>query len=213
LRSEREGVRALAHALRAQGGSLGAAVGAPDGAAADGADGDESELERPGPAQLAAAGPRAAGHESEYELLFEMILEGTRVHYGKSRVLAIKDGDLGLLLGDQLYALGLARLATLGDVTAVAELADTISLVSQAAALGDRDLEEAIWEAGAVAVGWGAGAAYRAAKRAARAEDPAAADRLRAAARAACAAIARLGSADGRGPVGDTLASPRDPAT
>ena len=41
---------------------------------------------------------------------------------------AIDDPDLALLLGDQLYALGLSRLAALGDLEAVAELADLISL-------------------------------------------------------------------------------------
>jgi len=41
-----------------------------------------------------------------------------------------------LLAGDHLYALGLARLAALGDLDAVAELADVISLSAQAHASG-----------------------------------------------------------------------------
>ena len=86
-------------------------------------------VDRPGPAQLAAAGPRAAGHEREYELLLEMILEGSRLHYGEpAGGPTTDDPDLALLLGDQLYALGLSRLAALGDLDAVAELADVISL-------------------------------------------------------------------------------------
>ena len=85
-----------------------------------------------------------------------MILEGSRLHYGEPRVVQPDDPDLALLLGDQLYALGLSRLAALGDLDAVAELADVISLVAQAHAAGDADLAEAVWEAGAVAVGWGA---------------------------------------------------------
>jgi hypothetical protein len=40
-----------------------------------------------------------------------MIFEGCRLHYGPQRVVRTADADLALLLGDQLYALGLARLA------------------------------------------------------------------------------------------------------
>jgi hypothetical protein len=36
------------------------------------------------------------------------------------------------MAGDRLYALGLARLAELGDLQAVGELADVISLAAQA---------------------------------------------------------------------------------
>ena len=129
----------------------------------------------PGPAQLAAAGPRAAGREAEYELLLEMILEGARLHYGSPSVIATPDPDLALLLGDQLYALGLSRLAALGDLDAIAELADVISLVAQAHAAADDELAEAVWEAGAVAIGWGASAEHEAAKALARAGDPGAA--------------------------------------
>ena len=85
-----------------------------------------------------------------------MILEGYRLHYGEPLVVRPDDADLALLLGDQLYALGLARLAALGDVEAVAELADVISLAAQAHSAADPDLAQAVWEAGAVAVGWGA---------------------------------------------------------
>jgi hypothetical protein len=139
----------------------------------------------PGPPQVAACGPRAAGREHEYELLLEMIYEGSRLHYGAPRVVRPEDPDLALLLGDQLYAMGLSRLAELGDLAAVAELADVISLVAQAQAAGDPDLAEAIWEAGAVAVGWGSSDALTAAKTSARAHDPGAAAGLRAAAGAA----------------------------
>ena len=139
----------------------------------------------PGPAQIAATGPRAAGREPEYELLLEMIYEGSRLHYGEPRMVQPSDPDLALLLGDQLYALGLSRLAELGDLGAVAELADLISLVAQAQAAGDEDLSEAVWEAGAVAIGWGSTSRLTAAKAAARAHDPDAAAELRAAAAAA----------------------------
>ena len=61
------------------------------------------------------------------------------------------DPDLALLVGDQLYALGLARLAELGDLDAVAELADLISLLAQAQAASDLRLADAMWQAGAAA--------------------------------------------------------------
>jgi hypothetical protein len=136
----------------------------------------------PGPPQLAARGPRAAGREAEYELLLEMILEGSRLHYGQPRVVHPEDPDLALLLGDQLYALGLSRLAALGDLEAIVELADLISLVAQAYAASDAALADAVWEAGAAAIGWGTNADHEAAKALARAGDPRAAAQLRAAA-------------------------------
>ena len=65
------------------------------------------------------------------------------------------DPDLALLAGDRLYALGLARLAELGDLDAVAELADVISLAAQAHAEGDAERAAAVWAAGVAAVGHG----------------------------------------------------------
>jgi hypothetical protein len=135
-----------------------------------------------GPAQLAADGPRAATNRDEYELLLEMIFEGACLHYGPQRLVRTDDRDLALLVGDQLYALGLARLAALGDLAAVSELADLISLVAQAHAAGDGELAEAVWEAGAVAIGWGPSDQYAAAKRLARSGRSGAADALRGAA-------------------------------
>ncbi|MCW3040105.1 MAG: hypothetical protein JWM31_2010, partial [Solirubrobacterales bacterium] len=81
------------------------------------------------------------------------------------------------------YALGLSRLAELGDLDAVAELADVIALGAQAHATGDAELAAAAWEAGAVAVGTGGSEALDEAKRSARAGDPSAPSALRAAAR------------------------------
>src|ERR687888_1401246 len=80
---------------------------------------------------LAAAGPRAAGAPGEYALLVESIREGYLLHYGEPRVVAGADDDLALLAGDYLYARGLERLAALGDLGAIRELADLISLVAQ----------------------------------------------------------------------------------
>ena len=160
--------------LRRQGGALAELATAPT-----------APSSVPGPPQVAASGPRAAGREQDYELLLEMIYEGSRLHYGEPTFVQPRDPDLALLLGDQLYALGLSRLAELDDLDAVAELADLISLVAQAQAAGDEDLSDAVWEAGAVAIGWGCSPGIRAAKAAARAHDPDAAARLRAAAASA----------------------------
>jgi hypothetical protein len=120
-----------------------------------------------GPAQLAASGPRAAHAPEEYELLVEAIYEGYLLHYYEDspRVLKPSEADLGLLAGDRLYALGLARLVALGDGEAVAELADTITLSSLAQAAGALELAAAVWEAGARAVGWGSSDAHAHAKR------------------------------------------------
>jgi hypothetical protein len=107
------------------------------------------------PASVAAQGPRTATQRGEYELLVEAIYEGYLLHYGAPRVLYAPDADLRVLAGDRLYAIGLARLVDLGDTLAVAELADTISLSALAQGAGERELADAVWAAGARAVGWG----------------------------------------------------------
>jgi hypothetical protein len=107
------------------------------------------------PASVAAQGPRTAPQREEYELLVEAIYEGYLLHYGAPRVLRAPDADLRVLAGDRLYAIGLARLVELGDTLAVAELADTISLSALAQGAGERELADAVWAAGARAVGWG----------------------------------------------------------
>lgn len=119
-------------------------------------------------------GPRAAGQEQAYEGLLGDISEGVRLHYDEPG----EDPDLALLRGDMLYARGLSTLAELGDVEATAELADVISLVAQARAAGDVELARAVWEAGAVAVGWGADQSYERAKELARAQAPGAIEAL-----------------------------------
>ena len=77
----------------------------------------------------------------------EAVREGFELHYGEPRAFTAMDLDLRLLAGDALYALGLARLAERGDVAAVAELSDLISLCAKAEAEGRRDLSERLWEA------------------------------------------------------------------
>lgn len=76
---------------------------------------------------LVAEGPRAGAAPAEYSLVVESVREGYLLHYGEPRLLAGHDADLALLAGDYLYALGIERLAALGDAMAVHELADLIS--------------------------------------------------------------------------------------
>jgi len=65
--------------------------------------------------------------EERYALGLETIYEGYLVHYGRSRLFAPADSDTALLVGDYLYAHGLARVAAVGDLAALAALADLIS--------------------------------------------------------------------------------------
>lgn len=123
--------------------------------------------------ERAAAGPRANNRETEYALVVEAIREGYLQHYDEGRVVLAGDPDLALLAGDRLYALGLARLAALGDLEAVSELADVIALAAQAHAEGDPERAEAVWAAGAAAVGSGPTADHAAAKAAWRGGEPA----------------------------------------
>jgi hypothetical protein len=90
------------------------------------------EPERPPElALLAAAGPRSAASPGEYALVVEAVHEGYLLHYGESRLLSGHDQDLALLAGDYLYALGLDRLASLGDTAAVTVLSDLIARCAQ----------------------------------------------------------------------------------
>ena len=82
----------------------------------------------------------------------ETIYEGYLVHYGRSRLFAPADEDTALLLGDYLYAHGLVRVAETGNVAAVADLAELISLCGQARADG-RPGDAAAWAATAALLG------------------------------------------------------------
>jgi hypothetical protein len=117
---------------------------------------------------LAAAGPRAADAPGDYLLLVEAIREGYLLHYGSPRLIDAADPDLRLLAGDFLYALGLERLAAHGDLEAVRELADLISLSAQLHAGGDGGEEaptaKILWLASATAVGAGGNEAHEKAK-------------------------------------------------
>jgi hypothetical protein len=161
----------LADALRDEGGLLAdALLPEPAGATPHG--------------ELAAGGPLAAGREDELALVVEAVREGYLLHYGEARLLdAAADPDLALLAGDRLYALGLAKLAEAGDLASVRELSDVIALCAVAHAGEDRQLADAVWLAGAGAVGWGAVPELADAKAAARAQEPGAEAALRAVAR------------------------------
>jgi len=89
-----------------------------------------------------------------HALGLETIYEGYLVHYGTSRLFAPADADTALLLGDYLYAHGLVRIAATGDVAAVADLAELISLCAQARADG-RNGDGAAWAATAASLGTG----------------------------------------------------------
>lgn len=128
---------------------------------------------------LAAAGPRAQGAEADYAFVIEAIREGYLLHYAEPRVVRTDDRDLALLAGDHLYALGLERLAALGDLEAVRELADLISLTAQVHADGAGNpgaerLAGALWLGAATAVCAGPGEVHGSAKEAARAGSDAA---------------------------------------
>lgn len=157
-------LRTLANQLRSEGSVISPHVSDPRGEPLHGA--------------LAAAGPRAAATPEGYALVVETVREGYLLHYAEPRVLSGHDDDLALLAGDYLYALGLERLALLGDSAAVAELSDLISLTAQAHAEGRPDLPPALWLAATVAVGCGADDRHERAKREARDLAPGAAARL-----------------------------------
>ncbi|MFN2613122.1 MAG: hypothetical protein ABR536_07120 [Solirubrobacterales bacterium] len=133
--------------------------------------------------ELAAAGPHAAAAPAEYAVIVEAVREGYLLHYGQPRILADADADLALLAGDYLYAMGLQRLADLGDLGAVHELSDLISLSAHVHGAADDEapdieLAAALWLAAAVAVGAGPAVAHEAAKAAARKGAPDAAELL-----------------------------------
>ncbi len=165
-----EGLSRLGLLLR-DGGGLMAELLAPDA--------ERAVADPQGPAATAAAGPRAAGRREEYELLVEAVYEGYLLHYGAPRLMCAPEADLGLLAGDRLYAIGLARLVALGDTLAVAELADTITLSALAHGAGAPELAEAVWCAGARAVGWGPSDGHGLAKEMVSAGDPGALEAMR----------------------------------
>lgn len=102
-------------------------------------------VEPPALGELAASGPGAAAAPAEYALVVEAVREGYLLHYEEPRLLAGHDADLALLAGDYLYALGLDRLATLGDTRAVTILSDLISECARLHAEGDPTPIPGLW--------------------------------------------------------------------
>lgn len=136
------GAARLAAALSAEGGLLAAALtgaAVPEDPLVDGA----------------AAGTRAAGAPGEYALALAAVREAYLLHYAAGRVVRPEEADLALLGGDRLYALALDRLAALGDLHAVAQLAELISRCAEAHAGGRPEAAEAAWHAAAAAIGGG----------------------------------------------------------
>lgn len=87
--------------------------------------------------ELAGGGERA--------LVIEAVREGYLLHYEQPRLLTDHDSDLALLAGDYLYALGLDRLAALGDTDAIAILADLISTCARLQAEGQTEGIPDLW--------------------------------------------------------------------
>jgi hypothetical protein len=102
---------------------------------------------------LAALGPGAASAPGEYALVVEAVREGYLLHHGEPRLLSGHDSDLALLAGDYLYALGIERLAALGDAAAVAMLAELIGRCAQLHAERREDEVAELWRASALAIG------------------------------------------------------------
>ena len=93
--------------------------------------------------------------DERYALGLETIYEGYLLHYGRSRLFEPDDRDAGILLGDYLYAHGLVRIAALGDVRVVFDLAELISLCSQLRGepAGPSGADAEAWAATAAALG------------------------------------------------------------
>jgi hypothetical protein len=145
--------------------------------------------------ELCAAGPRTTADAGAYALVAEAVREGYLLHYDGpgARLVQGDDPDLALLAGDYLYALGLERLAGLGDLDAVRELSDLISLAAQVHD-GSRPPARvaseaaALWLACTAAIAGGKTPAHEQAKAALGAGAEGAATRLWAAAQAAASA-------------------------
>jgi hypothetical protein len=127
-------LQALADLLRGDGGLIAEAVRDPE------------------PGADASLGERVARRGADYPLLVEAIHEGYLLHYGEGRVVRPDDPDLALLAGDRLYAIGLAKLAELGDLEAVRILADAISRCAQLHVEGRGEEAAGAWQAAAAAV-------------------------------------------------------------
>jgi hypothetical protein len=132
-------LRALAALLREEGTPISGHVVEPEA---------EPEL-----GLAVAAGPRTTEAPAEYALVIEAVREGYLLHYGRPRLVSGHDEDLALLAGDYLYALGIERLARLGDVEAVRTLADLISACARHHADGSEERVPELWREAVAAIG------------------------------------------------------------
>ena len=66
----------------------------------------------------------------------ETVYEAYLVHYGRPGLFDAPDADEAVLLGDYLYAHGLVRIASFGEVAAVLDLAELVSLCAYLRAEG-----------------------------------------------------------------------------
>lgn len=101
----------------------------------------EYAVSEPGPDRF--DGSNGLGPDRAFVL--EAVYEGYLLHYESPRAFEGMDADMRLLAGDSLYALGLERLAATGDVEAVQELSDLISLCAFVQAEGRPELAEELW--------------------------------------------------------------------
>jgi hypothetical protein len=92
--------------------------------------------------------------DPRFALGLETIYEGYLLHYGRPRLFAPPDRDTTVLLGDYLYAHGLVRIAELGDVAVVSDLAELLSLCAQlrAEAVAGRPVPDGVVWAATVAL-------------------------------------------------------------
>ena len=158
---------------------------------------------------LVASGPAAADEPAAYALVIESVREGYLLHYGEPRVIVGADADLRLLAGDYLYAIGLEQLAGLGDLPAVRELSDLISIGAQLHADGPETRPapegEALWLASTMAIATGEPDGLEEAKFALRAGNPGAEEAARAAAASMATAV---GLADALADAAQAIESP-----
>lgn len=74
----------------------------------------------------------------------DLILEGFLLHHGTPRLLDLEAGDR-ILAGDFCYAQGLVRVASVGDLRVIRELADLIALSASLVATDDEEHLPALW--------------------------------------------------------------------
>jgi hypothetical protein len=97
------------------------------------------------PAARRPEAPWAALCGEAFAAGLEAIYEGYLLHHGRPRLFAVDGESSALLLGDFLYARGLAWIAALEDVEAIAALADLIALAAHARA-GESGADDfALW--------------------------------------------------------------------